>query len=82
MIYKSIEAVFKNGHFYPLTDFKFKENIKVIITVLDESETIEKKTPYELGKDLFGKYGSGKADLAQNRKNYLKEILNEKFGDH
>lgn len=36
------------------------------------------KTAYELGKDLFGKYSSGKTDLAQNRKKYLKEILEKK----
>ena len=30
------------------------------------------KTPYELGKDLFGKYSSNHNDLSQNRKKYLK----------
>ncbi len=33
------------------------------------------KTPYELGKDLFGKYSSNHNDLSQNRKKYLKEKI-------
>lgn len=33
---------------------------------------------YEEGKDLFGKYGSGKGDLARNSEKYLKEIIREK----
>ncbi len=33
---------------------------------------------YEVGKDLFGKYGSGKGDLARNSEKYLKEIIREK----
>lgn len=33
------------------------------------------QTPYELGKELFGKYGSRRTDLAINRKRILKEKL-------
>jgi hypothetical protein len=33
---------------------------------------------YEVGKDLFGKYGSGKGDLARNSEKHLKEIMREK----
>lgn len=33
---------------------------------------------YEVGKDLFGKYGSGQGDLARNSERYLKEIVREK----
>ena len=36
------------------------------------------KTPYELGKDLFGKYSSNHNDLSQNRKKYLKEKITQK----
>lgn len=35
-------------------------------------------SPYELGKDLFGKAGSGKGDLAANRKTYLQDALKAK----
>lgn len=47
-----------------LTDFLAKE--------------VPTKSSYELGKDLFGKYGSGKSDLATRRKEYLRDILSEK----
>jgi len=33
----------------------------------------KKPTPYELGKHLFGRYGSRLGDLASNHKKYLKE---------
>ncbi len=32
-------------------------------------------TPYQLGKDFFGKYGSGKGNLSQEYKKILKEKL-------
>lgn len=35
------------------------------------------KTPYEVGKDLFGKYGDN-VDLSQTYKTKLKEKLNAK----
>ena len=35
-------------------------------------------TAYELGKDLFGKYGSGRGDLARNAKKIVKEIIRAK----
>lgn len=37
-----------------------------------------RKTPYELGKDLFGGVAGGPADLAERRKDYLTESLNAK----
>ncbi len=36
-------------------------------------------SPYKLGKDVFGKYGSGKNDISQNYKKKLKEKINAKF---
>jgi len=35
-------------------------------------------SPYDLGTDLFGKYGSGDGTLSQNYKNILKGKLREK----
>jgi hypothetical protein len=35
-------------------------------------------SPAELGKHLFGRYGSGRDDLASNRKAILAEILDAK----
>lgn len=40
---------------------------------LSQHETA--KTPFELGKDLFGKHSSGISDLAQNRKKYLQNFV-------
>ncbi len=37
-----------------------------------------KKTPYELGSDLFGKYASGKGDLSTTYKQKIKEKLHAK----
>ncbi|MCG6144519.1 ribbon-helix-helix protein, CopG family [Leptospira bandrabouensis] len=44
-----------------------------------------KKTPFELGLDLFGKHNSDITDLAQNRKSYLHKAIgmkNEKRSSH
>ena len=35
-------------------------------------------TPWELGKDLFGKYSSGKRNLSKDRKKILRQKLLEK----
>jgi len=35
-------------------------------------------SPFELGKDLFGRHGSGKGNLSQNYKNIIKEKIREK----
>ncbi|MDQ1264501.1 MAG: hypothetical protein QG559_1502 [Campylobacterota bacterium] len=37
-----------------------------------------KKTPYELGNEFFGKYASGKEDLSTTYKEKLKEKINAK----
>lgn len=39
----------------------------------------KKNNPYELGKDLFGKYSLDRSDISKNYKKLLKEKLNEKF---
>ncbi|MBN2443959.1 MAG: CopG family transcriptional regulator [Spirochaetales bacterium] len=35
--------------------------------------------PFEMGKDLFGKYGSGKTDNSITYKRKIKEKINEKY---
>ncbi|ENO96681.1 MAG TPA: ribbon-helix-helix protein, CopG family [Thauera phenylacetica] len=37
-----------------------------------------RKSPYELGKDLFGSADAGPTDLAERRKDYLTESLRAK----
>jgi len=41
-------------------------------------DATNRKSPYELGKNYFDKYGSGKSDLSKNRKKYLGDIFNVK----
>ena len=41
-------------------------------------EKSEKPSPWELGKDLFGKYASGKGNLSQDRKSLLKDQIKAK----
>jgi Arc/MetJ-type ribon-helix-helix transcriptional regulator len=43
-----------------------------------EREPAEIPSAYDLGKDLFGKHGSGRHDLSTNRKAILTEILRAK----
>ena len=35
-------------------------------------------SPYELGKEYFGKYGSGRTDLSINRKKLLRDKIRAK----
>ena len=44
-------------------------------SVVEYLEKINKPSPWELGKDLFGKYGSNQADLDRDRKVLLKQKL-------
>ncbi len=39
---------------------------------------LEQKHPWHAGKNLFGKYSSGRSDLSKNRKSILKQKLLEK----
>jgi plasmid stability protein len=50
---------------------------EAIVEKLDR-ETAGTPSTYELGKDLFGKHGSGRDDLSTNRKAILGELLRAK----
>ena len=39
------------------------------------------QTPYQLGDDLFGKYGSGKSNLSKDYKSIIKGKLREKHSN-
>jgi hypothetical protein len=43
-----------------------------------EREPDQTPSAYDLGKDLFGKHGSGRHDLSSNRKALVNEILRAK----
>jgi predicted DNA-binding protein len=57
---------------------KVSDFVRVAIAEKLERETASKVSPYELGKDVFGKYSFGDPDLSSNRKVRLKEILDAK----
>jgi len=56
-----------------LSDF-----VREAITEKLEREPAEGRSPYALGKHLFGKHGSGRHDLSSNRKAILNEMLRAK----
>jgi hypothetical protein len=62
-----------------LTEFEKASKSDIIKKAIIEyfKQQIPDKTPYESGKDLFGKYGSD-TDLSTTYKKKLKGKLNEK----
>ena len=46
--------------------------------IAEKLEREPAESAYQVGKHLFGKYGSGRHDLSSNRKAILKEILRVK----
>ena len=42
------------------------------------AEKAERPTLYEAGKHLFGKYGSGRSDLATNSEQIVRELIRAK----
>jgi len=56
-----------------LSDF-----VRDAITEKLEREPAKNPSAYDLGKDLFGKHGSGRHDLSSNRQAILNEMLRAK----
>jgi len=48
-------------------------------SVVKYLEEVSKPSPWELGKDLFGKFDSGDAMLSSNRKAIVKDRLKRKY---
>jgi len=67
--------------FYTKTHAKTKtEVVKEALKLYFETQREQnKKTPFELGKALFGRYESGKSNLSTSYKKRLKEKLSEKY---
>ena len=63
-----------------LTQLENTTKTEVIRTALSEylGRHLFAKSSYELGKDLFGKYGSTDTDRSVTYKERIKKILNEK----
>jgi hypothetical protein len=53
-----------------------KEALKLYFEIQREKN---KKRPFELGKELFGRYESGESNLSTSYKKRLKEKLSEKY---
>ncbi len=53
-----------------------KESLAFYFKMLEEKE--QKKSAYELGQDLFGKYSSNKGDLSRTYKEKIKEKIRAK----
>ena len=50
---------------------------EALMMYLQQAQT--NSSPYELGKDLFGREGSGQSDSSVNYKKRLKAKFNEKY---
>ena len=55
-------------------------NVSLLVQQFLENLIQEKRQPsaWELGQDLFGKYGSGQSNLAKDRKKILREKIHAK----
>ncbi len=53
------------------------EIVREALTEYLEARVVE-ENPYDLGQDLFGRFGSGDGDLSTSYKKRIKEKLNEK----
>jgi len=57
--------------------------VKEALKLFFETETKkEQRSAYELGQELFGRYGSGREDLSETYKQKLKSKLNAKYHTH
>jgi predicted DNA-binding protein len=54
------------------------EIIKTALQIFIENY-YQDQTPYELGKDVFGKYGSGQNNNSSNYKKILRDKINAKI---
>lgn len=57
---------------------------ELIRSLIDDFVNKKRKrlSPWEIGKNVFGREGSKKGDLSANRKSILKEKLNAKKNRH
>jgi len=56
-----------------------KDALRLFFQTQEREESL---TPYELGKELFGRYESRSGDLSVNYKDKLKGKLREKYDTH
>ena len=73
-IEKNIENIAKNEH-------KTKSDIIKIALREYLKQYKNQLSPYELGKDLFGKYNSGFKDNSKNYKQKIKDTIRDKISN-
>jgi hypothetical protein len=59
-------------------DMRLSDFVRDAITEKLEREPALAASAYDLGKNLFGRYRSGRSDLSSNRKAILNEMLRAK----
>ena len=59
-------------------DFGLSEFVREAIAEKLDREVAGRPSAYELGRNVFGKHGSGRDDLSTNRKAILAELLRAK----
>jgi hypothetical protein len=59
-------------------DLGLSDFVREAIAEKLDREAVGRPSAYELGKNVFGKYGSGRNDLSTNRKAILTEVLRAK----
>jgi len=57
------------------------EIVRQSVAAFLESDQSRAERAWELGKDVFGKYGSGRSDVSENTERYLGEIFDAKQRD-
>jgi predicted DNA-binding protein len=75
---KTEQALERSAHLKGLTKSQFLRNL--IDQVLAEES--RRATPWQLGNERFGRFGSGSSDRSTRRKIVLREKLNAKAGRH
>jgi predicted transcriptional regulator len=70
-------------HFTKLAHKTKTDVVKEALTLFFSTQALkEKKTSYELGQEVFGRYGSEKGDLSFTYKEKLKQKIREKNHTH
>ncbi|MBN2826104.1 MAG: hypothetical protein JXQ76_12310 [Campylobacterales bacterium] len=70
------------NHYIKEHDMTKTQVIKDALQSFFDTHSSTKKTPYELGKDLFGLDGSGDGTLSTMHQKHYKAKLREKYRSH
>jgi len=74
--FSDVLKVVKKGKRVGVLYGRGKKPVAMIIPFVEDEDNM---SSYEIGKNYFGKYGSGNGSLSQNYKKILKRKLNGKY---